>query len=337
MEHTLSMLNKTVLVTGGTGFLGSVLCRKLANMGAEVICGGLNNVTTNDDCISVKCDLTNPNEIHSQIFGRYNIDYVFHCAGYNGGISFNERHPWEIFYRNTVMGLHLIEAANRCHVKKMVSVVTSCAYEDGCPVLFPHQILSGQPHPSVACHGYAKRNLQLGSKYARQEHFFSAMTACLTTLYGPGDSTDLTRTKVMMALIKKFVDARNHGDRKVVLLGNGRPKRQFIYIDDAADFLIHAFVSSTNFDTPVQIATEDDLSVAELATLISSIVGFAGEIEFSGESSGQHAKKLVSPYYNHKHTSLEDGIRKTVAWYESRYTHRIVGSEPAFGGFVSDR
>lgn len=311
---TKPLKKKRIMVTGGEGFLGNYICKMLKDKYEAVPIPVSHK----------KVDLRYYNDVKWEAFYRNRpIHGVIHCAGYNGGIEFNRQYPADIFYNNTIMGLNVLEQARRNAVEKVVSIVASCAYgqsEDTGGVMFEHRFLQGEPHESVACHGYAKRNLQLASKFYNEQYDLRAVTTCVTTLYGPGDSFHPVRTKVVGALIKKIVDAVIYERESVSIWGTGRPLREFMFVEDAADAVIQAYINYENCKQPLNIGTTDECSIKELAKTIAKIVNFKGEIHFGIEKEdGQYRKALnkwsMPKFVNIELTSLERGLRETIKWY----------------------
>jgi GDP-L-fucose synthase len=316
--------NAKVLVTGGTGFLGRHLCKALEGVGARPLPLGRD------------CDLTDSRNADAIIGQQW--DFVFHVAGHNGGILYNQTYPADIFHRNSVMGLNLLEACKKHGVKKVVSIVASCAYpwyddrrDCAREILQEDDFLRGEPHATVACHGYAKRNLQLASAFYRRQYGLNAVCACPTTLYGPGDSFDPARTKVMGAVIKKFVDAHDGGDPEVVCWGTGAAYREFLYVEDAARLLIetllrygeprHGKPAQFDSESPLNLGSGQELSIKQLSETVGRVVDFKGAVRWdTTKSDGQLRKRLdlakmreVLPEF--RYTPLEEGIRKTVDYY----------------------
>lgn len=310
-----------VLVTGAFGFFGRHLCEELKNQGYIVY--EKSHIGMN--LLNFSCTL--------ETMFDYMPDYVIHAAGYNGGIKFNLENPYDIFIKNTTMGNNIIEASIQTRVKKILSIVTSCAYGENVPVEYigeicyesnnimePETFLEGKPNPTVECHGYAKRHLQLLSKYANQQHGLNAVTACITTMYGPGDSLDLNRTKVMMALIKKVCDAKKEKAERVSVWGTGKPRRQFIYVKDAAKCVVSALENYNNSNVPVNISPLGDITLRNLIREICWAVDYKGEVEFDyTKPDGQMKKELVPDemFKDFQFTKLQDGIKETVEWYQS--------------------
>jgi len=319
MSDSISKLvSKRIMVTGAGGFLAEALARQIAFCSARFL-----------PLYHSHVDLTQAGAT-DHIIRSQCPDYVIHAAGYNGGIAFNEANAADIFYKNTMMGLNVIHACNQANVRKMISVVASCAYPDITEeFLSPDQFLTGQPHPSVACHGYAKRNLQLASKFYHKQHGLNAVCACITTIYGPGDSFDLKQTKVTAALVRRFCDAVHKKEKEVELWGSGNQRRQLIYVDDAAQLLLLALANYENHDVPINIATGEDISLLQLAETIAELSGFDGEIVWNTTyPDGQYRKQLA--YWDIASmaaesenwfpiTRLEDGLRNTIRFYRENY------------------
>lgn len=298
-----------LLITGGTGFLG----RKIAEIVDEkryrvffcnTMCG---NLLSEKDTES--------------LFEKIKPEYVIHCAGYNGGIQFNIDYPFDIFTINTKIGTNIIKQCIKHNVTKVASIITSCAYDCSKTELYPEDLLNGQPHSTVDCHGYAKRNLQLLSNYANTQYGLNAITISLPTLYGPGDSFHPTKTKVTAALIKKFVDAIDSKSKEVVIWGSGKPMRQFCYIDDAAVLVMKAFEAYDWSDKPYHIGCTKSISIRMLASLIADISGFNGDIIFDkSKPDGQMKKELVAPEHekiHYNYTSMLVGLAKTIEYYRN--------------------
>jgi GDP-L-fucose synthase len=314
------MLSNKVLVTGGNGFFGRYICKELLLADFEVISTYHDNVKDLiPGVIYEQCDLEISQDVNSFIYWT-RPDYVIHAAGYNGGIKFNMLNQYDIYSKNITMANNLFNALFRFPPKKIVSIVASCAYDSSSELLLPEQILEGEPNHTVACHGYAKRHLQLLSRFMWSQYGLEAVTACATTLYGPGDSVDPNKTKVMMALIKKFVDAKNN-NTDVNVWGTGEAKRQFIFAKDAAKALKRAIFEYNDSYKPVHICGNDgDISIKDLCEVIKKVVDFKGQVIFdTSHPDGQMKKELVPSREMNglTYTKLEDGIRETVQWYQS--------------------
>jgi GDP-L-fucose synthase len=207
----------------------------------------------------------------------------------------------------------------------MISIMASCAW-DGTTTngtVFQNQLLEGKPHDTVACHGYAKRNVYLASKYYKQQYNLPSETVCFTTLYGPHDSFDPDRTKVVGSLINKIYQAKITGNPPK-LWGNGYAKRQLLYIDDAVDILLNNIFNKTVFNEfsifPFMVGSPYEVTIRDLASLIAQIIEYDGPIEWDEtKPNGQKGKFVISDKCldNYKFTTLEDGLRKTIHFYKS--------------------
>jgi GDP-L-fucose synthase len=326
MPHDLKKTR--VLLAGATGMLGRALDAELRKKGADVFGVGL-----------TRADFAHTFDLENSVECRYlfnacgPFDYVVNAAGWNGGIRWNEAFPFDIFVRNSIIGLNLLSNAAHSGVRKVVSVVASCAYpdfaywdEDGsyadrnsAGAMYEGDFLRGRPHPSVACHGYAKRNWALASGFAKQQHDLEAVCVCPPTLIGPHDHIDPERTKVGMALIKKFADAADRGDKTVEMRGTGKPLREFMWAADAAQRVVVALEKFGVSSAPLNLPGHE-VAVAQFAKMAASAAGFSGEITWGeAEQDGQHRKKLVASYWPDDYfpplTSLEDAIQQTMTWY----------------------
>jgi GDP-L-fucose synthase len=328
---------KSVLVTGASGFLGSKLLARLGESGATVV-GTCRSLVPGE---IIPCDLTSPLEVW-RLFRVRRWDCVFHCAGENGGLGTNLERPADLFFSNTSCALNVVKEAAESGVKKFVGVVASCAYwdepcadwyrdalgermrhpEEG--ILKEYSFLSGPPHPSVAGHAYAKRNLQLACSLYHKQYGLSAVCVCPATLYGPGQSYDDSKTKVVAALVKKFCDAAEKGEKEVVCWGSGKPLREVMYADDCVELLLKTFSSYRDPDVPLNLGTGQELSVKELAQLVANAAGYTGSISWdTSKPDGQFRKRLdlarmKALVANFEATPLNEGLARAVADYRTR-------------------
>ena len=218
-----------VLITGGEGFLGSAIAAKVKEKGGEPIILRHREVNLHDLNATI------------QFLTTVKPDLCIHAAGYNGGIEFNRMYPADIFYSNTVMGLNIHHACEYIGVKKVLSIMTSCAYPDtGMDILSEDTFWDGLPNKTIRAHGIAKRTLQIAAEAYNDQYELNAATVCVTNLYGPNDTFNLVRTKVVGALIRKFVEAVIEEEDTVECWGTGAPMREFMYVYDAAEAIIQA-------------------------------------------------------------------------------------------------
>jgi nucleoside-diphosphate-sugar epimerase len=247
-------------------------------------------------------------------------DYCIHAAGYNGGIEFNRMYPADIFYANTIMGLNVHYACQYIGVKKLLSIMTSCAYPDtGMEVLKEETFWEGSPNKTIRAHGIAKRTLQTASEAYNDQYELNAATVCVTNLYGPKDTFNLVRTKVVGALIRKFVEALDNNE-SVECWGTGSPMREFMYVEDAAEAIVQALQKYDDSTQPLNIGTGQDISIKELVEYVIKATEFKGSVNWNTDKPDGQMKKLLdttrmSNYVDIKPTNIEEGIKKTVDWY----------------------
>lgn len=311
-----------VLVTGATGFLGRHLLAELRSQGVDAVsgCGGPNTQADND-AAGWGVDLTDWKEADAW-FDNFGPTHVFHLAGYNGGIQFNLDNPGSIFCDNTIMGLNVLQAAALERVGKVVSVVASCGSDcSRGSLLHPEDFLRGAPHHSVSAHGFAKRNLQLASSYFAQQYGLKAVCAMPTTLFGPGDSFDPGRTKVVGAMVRRFVDAADQNLDEVTCWGTGKPKRDLLYVKDAAKMLVEVMLGYDDTELPCHLGHEQEVSVAELADMVALEAGYEGRIAWDDtKPDGQMRKLLCVEGFrlSTSRTPLAAGLRAAVSDYRDQ-------------------
>jgi GDP-L-fucose synthase len=305
----IDIKDKKVLVTGAEGFLGRAIVNKLLEKGANPIIARHEEVNLNDLQTLI------------HFLSSVKPDYCIHAAGYNGGIEFNRMYPADILFSNTVMGLNLHHACEYVGVKKLISIMTSCAYPDtGMEVLKEEDFWNGLPNETIRAHGIAKRILQAASEAYNKQYELNSVAVCVTNLYGPNDTFNLVRTKVVGALIRKFVEAKTEEEEEVECWGTGDPMREFMYVDDAAEAIIQALQKYDDHSQPLNIGTGKDISIKELVEYIKKAVGYEGDVFWNTEKPDGQMKKLLSvekmkDYIDIEPISVKDGIIKTVSWY----------------------
>ncbi|MBI4772391.1 MAG: GDP-L-fucose synthase [Chloroflexi bacterium] len=305
--------DKRVWITGGTGFLGQALARKLRERGcAEVAASGRK-----------EGDLTDRAAI-SRLLAETRPDVIIHLAAVVGGIGANRERPAEFFYDNLLMGTQLMHESWRAGVGKFVAVGTICAYPKFTPIPFHEENLwDGYPEETNAPYGLAKKMLLVQAQAYRQQYGWDAIFLLPVNLYGPGDNFDPATSHVIPALIKKFVDAKREGLDHIVAWGDGTPTREFLYVDDAAEGIA---LAAERFDKPdpVNLGSGMEISIKDLTHTIARHVGFAGDIRWdTTQPNGQPRRRLdVSraerEFGFRASMDFEEGLRRTVAWYVER-------------------
>jgi GDP-L-fucose synthase len=300
-----------VLVTGAGGFLGSHLVERLRAEGLEPF------VARRRDY-----DLTVTAEAE-RLFGDARPELVFHLAADVGGIGANRANPGRYWYANVVMGANVLEQARLHAVGKTVLLGTICAYPKFAPVPFREEELwNGFPEETNAPYGIAKKALLVGAQAYREQYGTNAIYLLPVNLYGPGDNFDLDTSHVIPALIRKMVEAGEHGDEEVVVWGDGSPTREFLYVDDCVEAL---WLAAQRYDgaDPVNVGTGEEIAVCDLVELVAELAGFAGRIVWdTAKPNGQPRRRLdVSKaealFGFRAQTSLREGLERTIAWYRA--------------------
>jgi len=305
---------KRVVVTGGKGFLGGFLVEGLgAREPAEIFVPD-----------RAAYDLTD-REAVVRLLKDHRPNLVIHAAAVVGGIGANRSHPGKFFYENAVMGIQLIEEARKAGVEKLVCLGTICAYPRNTPVPFREDdIWNGYPEETNAPYGLAKKMLLVQLQAYRQEYGFNGIYLLPVNLYGPRDNFDLESSHVIPAMIRKFLEAGERGERKVVLWGDGSPTREFLYVEDAAEAIL---LAAERYDSPepVNLGSGEEIAIRDLAALVARETDFSGEIVWdSSRPNGQPRRQLETSRARfafgwRAKTSLADGLRRTVAWYREQH------------------
>jgi GDP-L-fucose synthase len=274
--------DKRVVVTGGAGFLGSVVVTQLREQGCRNIW-----VPRSQDYDLVQMEAVR------RLYDDAAPDIVLHLAARVGGIGANQANAGRFFYDNLMMGTQLMEIGRQRGLEKFVALATICAYPKYTPVPFREEDLwAGYPEETNAPYGLAKKMMLVQAQAYRQQYGFNAIVLFPVNLYGPGDNFDMQTSHVIPALIRKCVEAQAKGEKQVVLWGDGSPSREFLYVDDAARAILLA-AEHYNGDEPVNIGTGEEITIQDLAHLIADEVGYKGELVWdTGKPNGQPRRCL---------------------------------------------
>ena len=296
---------RPTVVTGGAGFLGSALVRRLEGLGADV------RVVHSRDH-----DLRDAAQTRAALEGA---SVAIHLAARVGGIGFNRENPAPLVYDNMMMAGNVWEQARQAGVDKLVSACTVCAYPKVIPTPFSEDDLwNGYPEETNAPYGLAKKMMLVLSDAYRRQYGFDSCAPIVANLYGPNDNFDLESSHVIAAMIRKFVEAQERGEETVTLWGTGRPSREFLYVDDAALGLLLA-AERLQVSDAVNIGTGRETRIRDLAELLKDITGYEGELVWdTSRPDGQptryldvsRARELIG---FEAETPLEEGLRRTVA------------------------
>lgn len=307
--------HKKVLVTGGSGFLGSHLLKRLNELGADVYAPSHHDY-----------DLVNGDAVRKMYADYPDTEMVIHLAAKVGGIGANRYHPGSFFYDNLMIGTQLMHEAYLANIPKFVALGTVCAYPKYTPVPFKEDDLwNGYPEETNAPYGLAKKMMLIQSQGYREEYGFNSIFLLPVNLYGPGDNFDPESSHVIPALIKKCVDAVEKGDKEIVVWGTGKASREFLYVDDAVDGIL---LAAEHYDSsePVNIGSSFEITIKDLIDIIVKETGFNGEIVWDiTKPDGQPRRKLDVSRAKKKfgfesQINFEDGLRKTIAWYRENHT-----------------
>ncbi len=303
--------NKRVAVTGGAGFLGSHLTEKLKQRGCKDIF--IPHIE--------EYDLVEKDPI-IRMYKDSKPDIVIHLAAIVGGIGANMANPGRYFYDNLMMGVQLIEQGRQAGIEKFVAIGTICAYPKFTPVPFKEEDLwNGYPEETNAPYGLAKKMMLVQSQAYRQQYGFNSIFLLPVNLYGPRDNFDLGTSHVIPALIRKFIEAKNKGDKTITAWGTGAASREFLYVEDAAEGILLAAEKYDKSD-PVNLGAGFEIKIKDLVNLIARLTGFKGEVVWdASKPDGQPRRMLdVSRAYEEfgfkAQASFEDGLKKTIEWYK---------------------
>ncbi|HEX8161014.1 MAG TPA: GDP-L-fucose synthase [Pyrinomonadaceae bacterium] len=314
MEAMREFPYRRVVVTGGAGFLGRYVVERLKDLpGVEVF------VPRSRDYNLVEgADV-------ARMLDDARPELVVHLAAVVGGIGHNQRNPGRFLYENLMMGTQLIEQSRVRGVKKFLALGTVCAYPKFTPVPFKEDDLwNGYPEETNAPYGLAKKMMLAQVQAYRDQYGFNGIFLLPANLYGPGDNFDLETSHVIPALIRKCVTARRGGARFVEAWGTGGVSREFLYVEDCADGIVRA---AARYDEPlpVNIGNGREVYINALVETIARLTGFGGEIRWQpARPNGQPQRQLDTTRAREKfgfvaQTSLEDGLRKTIDWYEKNF------------------
>ncbi|MFL5801415.1 MAG: GDP-L-fucose synthase family protein [Roseiflexaceae bacterium] len=301
---------KRVMVTGGSGFLGSYVVEALRRRGVQDALLSIPRRATDD--------LRQWEVCRRVVAGQ---DLVIHLAATVGGIGINREKPGEFFYDNLMMGVQLMEAARQAGVGKFVAIGTICAYPKFTPIPFREENLwDGYPEETNAPYGLAKKMLLVQGQAYRQQYGFPSIYLLPVNLYGPRDNFDPRSSHVIPALIKKCVDAIERDAPAIEVWGDGSPTREFLYVEDAAEGIALA-AERYDGDEPVNLGSGMEISIRDLVETIARLTGYLGDIVWdSSKPNGQPRRQLdisrAERLFGFRaRISFEEGLRRTIAWY----------------------
>jgi GDP-L-fucose synthase len=310
--------DRTVVVTGGTGFLGRTVCARLRDRGVGRL------VVPR----SAEYDLRRPDQV-ARLFADTQPDLVIHLAARVGGIGANMVAPADLYLDNLLMGTYVIEQARLAGTPKTVVTGTICSYPKHTPVPFSEDSLwQGYPEETNAPYGVAKLAHLVQAQANRAQYGQNVVYLMPTNLYGPGDKFHPNVSHVIPALVKKCVDAVESGADHIEVWGTGSASREFLYVDDAAEGLV---LAAERYDgpEPVNLGTDEELPIRDLVTLIAAATGFGGEIRWDTSRPDGQPRRRVDPgraarLFGFKaQVPFAEGLRRTVDWYRAHRAEAV--------------
>lgn len=314
----MHLRKKRIIITGGKGFLGTHLVRKLKKE------RGCKDVFIAD---LPEYDLRILENI-KRMFDDQKPDVVIHLAAVVGGIGANRENPGRFFYDNAIMGIQLLHEAYQRNIEKFIALGTICCYPKFTPVPFKENDLwNGYPEETNAPYGLAKKMLLVQSQAYRKQYGFNAIFLMPVNLYGPGDNFDPKSSHVIPALIKKCIDATENGEDHIVVWGTGKASREFLYVEDASEAIILA-TEKYNKPGPINIGAGFEISIKDLVELIAKLINFKGKIIWDTTNPDGQPRRMLNTSRAEKEfgfkakTSLEEGLKKTIKWYCSKRLYK---------------
>ena len=303
--------DKRVLVTGGSGFLGSFVVEKLKQRNAAEVFVPRSSYY----------DLRQPEGI-SRMLQDFKADMIIHLAALAGGIGANRARPAEFFYNNLMMGVPLFHQAWENGIEKFVAVGSICSYPKFTPLPFKEENLwDGYPEETNAPYGLAKKMLLVQSQSYRQQYGYNSIYLMPVNLYGPRDNFNLETSHVIPALIRKAVEAGERGDQEILAWGDGSPTREFLYVEDAAEGILTA-AENYNGSEPVNLGSGQEISIKDLVEMVVRLTDFNGQIVWQTDKpNGQPRRALdvsrAQEYFGWRaQVPFEEGMRRTIEWFK---------------------
>lgn len=306
----MNLINKKILIIGGSGLLGSALCDLLNKKGIKFWAPR-----------SSEMNVLNK-EYMDGVFNCYRPDVVFNLFVEFYGIIGNTKHPGTVFYNNLIGNMNVIEACKKWDVKKLVQISSQCVYSDKNPTPFKESDIweYGLPNESNKTYGISKRVLHTMLEAYKQEFGLNSIILIPSNIYGPNDNFHHTNSHVIPSLINRFVNAKENNLKKVEVWGDGLSKREFLYSKDAAIVILLA-TENYNSTNPINIGSGKQITIKDLVYKLKKIICYDGEIFFNNNGiNGQRDRisdvSLSRELFNFEAvTNIDDGLIKTVQWY----------------------
>lgn len=302
-----------ILVTGATGFLGKRVCRRLDSM----------DIAYHPTSLSLGLDLRNQQEV-LKFFSEIKPSYIINCAAYFGGIQFGYKYPAEIFTFNLQMTINLMEASRQFGVKRMVNPVSNCSYPGEASVFREEEYWNGPLHESVMVFGFVRKASWVGAWAYAKQYDLDVLNLVLPNLYGPEDHFEEERSHALGALIMKVVEAKKKNLPEVIVWGSGKPVREWLHIDEAAEAMIRG-VNAARCLEIINIGVGCGVSIAEMAYLIKECVGYEGDLRFDTSKPDGAPSKIIDGGRGNEllnwgpKKDFKCGIQETIEWYRRQH------------------
>ena len=299
---------KKVLITGSKGFLGRHVVKRLKD-DYELLTPSSSELNVGDI-----------DALHDYISSN-GPSVIIHLAAVCGGIGANQESPADFFMENSLMSLNILSASSYYNIEKLVTLGSVCSYPKFTPVPFKEEDLwNGYPEETNAPYGIAKKNLLVGCQAYHQQYGRNFIHLIPVNMYGEYDNFNPNSSHVIPALLKKFIEAKESGERSVEVWGDGSASREFLYAGDCAE-AIHLALEGYDSPEPVNIGTGKEISIKDLVYLLRDIVGFDGEIVFDPSKPNGQPRRCLDTSKAEKEfgfkasTPLREGLDKTYNWY----------------------
>lgn len=299
-----------ILVTGATGFLGKRICRRLESM----------DIAYHPTSLSLGLDLRNQQEV-LKFFSEIKPTYILNCAAYFGGIQFGYKYPAEIFTFNLQMTINLMEASRKFGVKRIVNPVSNCSYPGEASVFREEEYWNGPLHESVMVFGFVRKASWVGAWAYSKQYDLDVLNLVLPNLYGPEDHFEEERSHALGALIMKVVEAKKQNLSEVIVWGSGKPVREWLHIDEAAEAMIRGLNAARCLEI-INIGVGCGISIAEMAYLIKECVGYEGALRFDTSKPDGAPSKIIDGNRGIEllnwgpKKDFKCGIQETIDWYK---------------------
>lgn len=306
----MNLKNKRILLTGGAGFLGQSIQKKLHEQGVpekNIFIPRQKDIDLRvwQHCLDISQD----------------IDVVIHLAVTVGGIEFNRQFPGSIYFNNVMMNTQIMEAARIADVEKFVMIGSVCAYPKITPIPFLEENLwNGYPEETNAPYGIAKKMALVQAQAYRKEYGMNAIYLLPVNLYGPNDNFHPEYSHVIPGLIRKFLEAKEFGGRDVIVWGTGKASREFLYVEDCAEAILLA-TEKYSKPEPINLGSGQEIKIKDLVNLIAELTEFKGKIFWDKtKPDGQPRRKLnvekaKKEFGFEARTDFREGLKKTIEWY----------------------